>query len=68
MGLRKFHNRVLPNFGGMKVVLHFYKPNIYNLSISDPIKIPKLNELESYTFRWYSFEALTNPVKLNLFI
>jgi hypothetical protein len=29
IGLGKFHGRVLPNFSGMKVVLHFYKPSIH---------------------------------------
>jgi hypothetical protein len=51
IGLGKFHGRVLPNFGGMKVVLHFRKPNIHNLPILDLVKIPRLNELEFYTFR-----------------
>jgi hypothetical protein len=50
IGMGKFHDRVSPNFGGMKVVLHFCKPIIYNLSILDPIKIPWLSRLEPYTF------------------
>jgi hypothetical protein len=33
-----------------------------------PIKIPKLNGLESYTFRWSFFEGHNNLVKLGLFI
>jgi hypothetical protein len=41
----------------MKVIFHFHKPNIYNLSILNPIKIPKLNGLESYTFKGSSFEG-----------
>ncbi len=64
----KFHGRVSPNFGGMKVVFHFCKPNIYNLQISDPVKIPWLSMLESYTFRWSSFKVATNLVKSGLFI
>ncbi len=45
------------NFGNMKVVLHFRKPSIYNLLISDHIKIPKFSELQSYTFQWSSLEG-----------
>jgi len=48
--LRKFHGRVSPDLGGMKVILHLHMPNIHNLFISDPIKIPKLSELEFHTF------------------
>ncbi len=57
IGLGKFHSRVSPNFGGMKVIFFFCKPNIYNLLISDHVKIPKHSRLESYTFRWSSFEG-----------
>jgi len=46
-----------PNFGNMKVVFHFRKPNIYNLPILDFVKIPRFNRLESYTFWWSSFEG-----------
>ncbi len=58
VGLGKFHGWMLPNFGGMNVVFHFRKPNIHNLLILDPIKIPRFCGLESYTFRWSSFEGL----------
>jgi hypothetical protein len=51
IGLGKFHGQVSPNFGSMKVVLHFRKLNIHNLPISNPVKIPRLNKLESYTFQ-----------------
>jgi hypothetical protein len=47
---------VSPNFGDMNVVLHFLKPNINNLLISDPIENLKISKLESYTFRRSSFE------------
>ncbi len=47
-----------PNFSDMKIVFHFHKPSIHNLLISDPIKIPKLHKLKSYTFGWSFFEGL----------
>jgi hypothetical protein len=49
--LKKFHSQVSPNFGGMKVVFYFHKPSIHHLSISDPVKIPRLSGLESHTFQ-----------------
>jgi hypothetical protein len=49
---------MLFNFNDMKVVLHFHKPNIYNLLISNPIEILRFSGLESYTFKWSSFEGL----------
>jgi hypothetical protein len=57
IGLGKFHSWVSPNFSNMKIILHFHKPNIYHLLILDPVKIPRLNSLKSYTFRWSSFEG-----------
>ncbi len=57
IGLGKFHSRMSPNFGDMKVVFHFCKPSIHNLPILNPIKIPRLNGLESHIFRWSSFEG-----------
>ncbi len=56
IGLGKFHGWMSPNLGGMKVILHLCKPNIHNLSILDPIKIPRFRKLESHTFWWSSFE------------
>ncbi len=55
---------MLPNFGGMKVVLHFRKLSIYNLSILNPVKIPRFNGLESYTFWWSSFEHHNQLIKI----
>ncbi len=52
---------MLPNSGGMKIVFHFCKTNIHNLSISNHIKIPKLNGIKAYVFRWSSFEGLNQP-------
>ncbi len=54
----------MPNFGSMKVVFHLYKLNIYNLSISDPIKIPKLSGFESYIFKRSSFDGLNQPSEI----
>jgi len=34
----------------MKVIFHFHKPNIHNLSILSPIKVLGLSELELHTF------------------
>jgi hypothetical protein len=48
--LGKFHNRMLTNLGGMKVIFHFRKPSIHNLSILGPIKVPRLSGLELHTF------------------
>jgi hypothetical protein len=39
------------NFGGMNVVFHTCKPNIYNLLVLNPVKISRLNKLETYPFR-----------------
>jgi len=44
--LGKFHGKMPTNLGGMKVIFHFRKPNIHNLSIPGPIKSPGLSELE----------------------
>jgi len=41
----------------MNVIFHFHKPNNYNLQISDLIKIPRFNKLESHTFQWSSFQG-----------
>jgi hypothetical protein len=62
--LGKFHEQVLPNLGGMKVILHFHKLSIHNLSILDPIKNPKFSKLESRTFRWSSFEGRNQLTKV----
>ncbi len=55
--LGKFNNRMFPNIGGMNVIFHIHKPNIHNLSVSNPIKVPGLNVLEAHTFRRASFEG-----------
>ncbi len=57
IGLGKFHDQMSPHFGNMNVGFHICKPSIYNRPILNPIKIPKLNRLETYPFRWSSFEG-----------
>jgi len=50
IGLGKFHGRMPTNLGGMEVFFHFRKPNIHNLSVLGPIKVPGPSELEPHTF------------------
>jgi hypothetical protein len=38
------------NLSGMKVISHFRKPSIHNLSIPGPIKVFELGALEFHTF------------------
>jgi hypothetical protein len=48
--LGKFHGRMSLDLGGMNIVFHFRKPSIRNLSIVNPIEVPRLNRLEPRTF------------------
>jgi hypothetical protein len=58
---------MLLNFGGMKVVFHLCKPNIYNLPILNPNKIPRFNGLNPTPFNDPPLRVVTNLMKLGLF-
>ncbi len=62
--LGEFHGRMSSNLGGMQIILHFRKPSIHNLSITNTIEVPRFSRLQSRILGCSSFEGRNQLTKI----